>query len=822
MKKFDLRGLSLVFGVVGLMLMSGVSMAQNARVQLINNSAAAVCDTIDVYLNGTKVADDLLFRNGSALLSLTPGNYLVDINGPASLDSGSQRIASFNIALDVNSGNMLMLEGVDDTSSAMHAPNPDAINTSLALVHRKGVDFTAATGQTSLSVFHGTTDFAGFSMSVRVPSAKAIATNLHFMDTTGNVTAGAVESLMDLKNASGTVVINSFILPLASYARKSLVIFTSGFVNPAANQNGPGFGVYALDTNGGAPIMLAAASRIQFIHNSPDPENDTLGIWLYNTVTHDSVVLKDMVFRTAGAMQTIREGVYDIVLTKAHRTDTAAAGVLFRANAQSVSGGKTYLAMVAGLADTMNYAVNPNGVRRNLSLDLYDNFSEGVATGVTVFFANGVPDAPALTIDRNIQAPVNIFPASDFRNMLTMTNLDTGKNYVIIEKNSTGINKVARLRLPAIASQKTGVLFASGFYDTTGNANIGTGRRHSYFLASPNGTITAVPTLNGFIQFINASADKVKAGKVSLFINGVKAYDTFPFRKATPFMSLAPLKSYRLNVAPANSVDTSTSYYGVTITPDTMKYYYAVATGMVDAGFAANPDGVSTAFEVLVYANAKTTAAQNSKNVDLLYFHAMSDVQATVIKGKDQTQFLSNNNKFKTFNANYRAHAGLDNIQFDVRDAANDTFVLFTGYGNLALYKGTAGLVFASGFLHPSANKGGDSVLMMVAWPTGKTDTIGPKKKTGIKEELIPANSVSCYPNPAQSLLNIDFEAHRNGTLDLQLIDITGRAVIKRSMNVTHGKNEIEINVSQIPAGLYFIQLGTGQGAVVKKAVISR
>lgn len=76
------------------------------------------------------------------------------------------------------------------------------------------------------------------------------------------------------------------------------------------------------------------------------------------------------------------------------------------------------------------------------------------------------------------------------------------------------------------------------------------------------------------------------------------------------------------------------------------------------------------------------------------------------------------------------------------------------------------------------------------------------------------------FPNPARDKFKMQNIKCKPGDCDINLVDFLGRKV----MDVFEGKlslEEIEINVSHLPAGVYFVQLVTGNGLMTRKIILS-
>ena len=71
---------------------------------------------------------------------------------------------------------------------------------------------------------------------------------------------------------------------------------------------------------------------------------------------------------------------------------------------------------------------------------------------------------------------------------------------------------------------------------------------------------------------------------------------------------------------------------------------------------------------------------------------------------------------------------------------------------------------------------------------------------------------VEVYPNPARDFLNIKAENITN----IRIVNIVGQVVVNREMNVNH----TQINVNDLQAGVYFIQIDTQKGSVTRKILV--
>lgn len=88
---------------------------------------------------------------------------------------------------------------------------------------------------------------------------------------------------------------------------------------------------------------------------------------------------------------------------------------------------------------------------------------------------------------------------------------------------------------------------------------------------------------------------------------------------------------------------------------------------------------------------------------------------------------------------------------------------------------------------------------------------------TAVEENLEDVVKVTIFPNPASDVINIKFETPLNGEVKLYLIDSNGRMLKTDFMEET--MVEKEINLQDIPAGLYFLKMIKGKLSNVYKVV---
>ncbi len=94
----------------------------------------------------------------------------------------------------------------------------------------------------------------------------------------------------------------------------------------------------------------------------------------------------------------------------------------------------------------------------------------------------------------------------------------------------------------------------------------------------------------------------------------------------------------------------------------------------------------------------------------------------------------------------------------------------------------------------------------------------------GIENEL-PRNSsqvVSLYPNPASTILNINFSSPTVETITLRFMDMSGKTFRTYNFKAAEGMNQYTINLDDFRNGVYLIGLTDGTNRIFQKVIIKK
>jgi photosystem II stability/assembly factor-like uncharacterized protein len=90
------------------------------------------------------------------------------------------------------------------------------------------------------------------------------------------------------------------------------------------------------------------------------------------------------------------------------------------------------------------------------------------------------------------------------------------------------------------------------------------------------------------------------------------------------------------------------------------------------------------------------------------------------------------------------------------------------------------------------------------------------------EEELNQRSSISLFPNPLNNSSLITFEIQSEGMVDINLYDLSGKMTLSLLHGVmTRGKHQFRFYKGEIPSGVYFIRIISGNKADVLKFIIA-
>ena len=119
-------------------------------------------------------------------------------------------------------------------------------------------------------------------------------------------------------------------------------------------------------------------------------------------------------------------------------------------------------------------------------------------------------------------------------------------------------------------------------------------------------------------------------------------------------------------------------------------------------------------------------------------------------------------------------------------------------------------------FWRVRAYENGDTTNWSPAW----SFTIG-EGPQGIND-MLTDHTVNIYPNPANTDLFLEINTIRPTDVQVSVLNLLGQTVINTRFDLGQGLNKNQINLTELEAGLYILQMQSGDESYMKKVVIEK
>lgn len=441
-------------------MLVAAAIAQTARVQVIHNCADAVADEVDVYLNGTLLLDDFAFRTATPFTDVTAGSPITVAIAPKNSTSVADSIYSLTTTLTANATYVAVANGIVSTSG--YNPVPDFELDIYAMGREAANNGT----NTDLLVVHGSTDAP--TVDVRSGIETLVDDISYGSFSNGYLELPTGDYTIRLTNTTGSQTVQTYSAPLSTLGLTggAGVVVASGFLNPAANSNGPAFGLYVALPTGGAMIALPttapeALARVQAIHNCADAAAATVDVYV-----NGDLAIDNFAFRTATGFLDLPANV-QLNIGIAPGNSMAVTDTIYNL-AATLDSAETYVIVANGIVSPTGY--NPAPAFR---LSVFGGARETANTGTNtdVLVLHGSTDAPTVDVQAGGNTLVNDIAFGSFAN--AYLELPTS-NYVLDITDQAGTTKVASYSANLQSLNLGGAaitVLASGFLNPANNSS---------------------------------------------------------------------------------------------------------------------------------------------------------------------------------------------------------------------------------------------------------------------------------------------------------------------------------------------------------------
>ncbi|MBE0637543.1 MAG: DUF4397 domain-containing protein, partial [Bacteroidales bacterium] len=489
--------------------------AQTAKIQLIHNSADAISQNVDIYVNDALLIDNFEFRTATKFFDVPAGVDLKVTVVPNTFDIPNELKWEQTVNFQRDEQYIIVANGL--LVESRYTPFKPFSVYPFAGARTQSINASnndVETKYTDVLVFHGSTDAPSVNVVESGVGAGTIISDFSYGTYAGYLSLPTNDYILQVTNTDETVVVAQYSAPLQTLGLEdmALTVLASGFLNPSENFDGAAFGLYVALPSGGDLIPLPLVetenrntARVQVIHNSADAAAVVVDVWLNQTKLIDNFA-----FRTSTPFIDAPAGVLlNIGIAPPNSTSWTQS---FSIKQVALTADQTYVIVANGITSTSGYTPSPS-----FSVSVYPIGREAASQpgNTDVLVVHGSTDAPSVDIYETGVGAGLIVDDLTYGNVAGYLELET-LDYVIDIRDETGTSTVAAYQAPLTTLGLEGAalsVIASGFLNPANNSN---GEAFGLYVALPSGGDLIPlplyqPTQTARVQVIHNSADAAAA-----------------------------------------------------------------------------------------------------------------------------------------------------------------------------------------------------------------------------------------------------------------------------------------------------------------------
>ena len=337
--------------------------------------------------------------------------------------------------------------------------------------------------------------------------------------------------------------------------------------------------------------------------------------------------------------------------------------------------------------------------------------------------------------------------------------------------------------------------------------------------AFPIGTFSPDATgLTARLQVIHNAPDPA-VDTVDVYVNDELFLDNVAFRTASAFTDVPAGVELKVDITEDDAADNSAPVFTGTYTLNASAMVQLIASGVVGTGFAANPDGVSTDFTLLVSTTAQEAALQAGK-VEVRAVHGAPDAPTVDVRSPTSGAdvILADDIAF----TDVTGYVALDPAAYVLNVTTVDGLTTVASYdADLSIASGSAITVLASGFLSPADDNNGPAFALVAVFANGTTSVL---PVAVANEETARAAGMDLrVANPVASSTPVAFDAGVAGRVQLEVFDALGRRVAELvDETVAPGMRSAVLDASALAPGAYVLRLTGDAGTLTRTLTVIR
>ncbi len=788
-----------------LLVLSTLQGYSQAKVQFIHSSSDVTLDSIDVYINKSKALDDFKYGYASEFMTGPSGVPLIIDICDATSTSPEFPLYSYTTVLLSGSKYLAITNGMLDPSG--YEPfQPFSIN-----ISGIGKEIANVSTNTDVLFYHGSTDAPVIDIKETGVGLGQLANNLTYNNFDGYNEMATADYAIEIRDSSDTQMLFNYQLKLQSLGLvgKAVVVVTSGFINPAANNSGKEFRMMMALPAGGQMIILPVVptpmASFQVVHNAADLNLQNIDVWI-----NDKKFTENFKFRNATPF-TDQPAEIETSIKILPANSTSPDNPIFT-YVITLSDTKSYILVLNGIAAQSGYTpLTPINV---YSFDLAQS-TAGQPVNTAILFFHGSTDAPVIDITETgtgLGSLSDNLAYGNFDGYKEITTLD----YIFDVKDQTG-STLGRYSAAFGTDNLYGKaisVYASGFVNPASNSN---GPAFGlFYTTAEGGAFLPMPAytepVTAEIQFIHNSADAMLS-TVDIWVNNGLIDDNITYKRASVYHTIPAGAEITVSVLPENSSSHSNPIVSKTLTPESGKKYVVFLDGI------ASTTGYDPLKPVTlsVFADGRINAATPGK-IDCIFHNGATDATAMSVYDIG-SGLVCNIMDFAATNGYYELNEA--NYFFNLMNTSASIFKSYAAPLADLGFTNKAATIVVSGFLNPSVNSNGEAFGMYAIAGTG--GAFIPFADITGTNDLNRNGSVSIYPNPASNQTRIVFKSFDKSDVYYAVYDLTGNKVIEQKVdNRSFVNDEITINTSELNEGIYFVKISTVNQEVTRKLSIVR
>jgi len=261
-----------------------ITVQPSASAQIIHNSADPAAQFVDVYIDGNLALPNVEFRTATPYI-----DFIADAPALIEITPAGSATIVYNTTVTLTAGEtyVIVASGVLDPTQFDSSVNTIDFNLEIFAGAQQA---STNPGETSLLIHHGATDAPAVdAIEISVP-AGPLAQDIAYPQFQGYVDVPTLDFLVNVETADNSGLVTTYSAPLATLGTSdlALTVVASGFLDPAANQNGAAFGLWAALPTGGALVELPVIAPATA---APDPTEDATDVISLFSNTYTNVTV---------------------------------------------------------------------------------------------------------------------------------------------------------------------------------------------------------------------------------------------------------------------------------------------------------------------------------------------------------------------------------------------------------------------------------------------------------------------------------------------------------------------------------------------------